>query len=69
MDEPREYHTKWSKLEKDKYHMLSLICGIFKNDTNELIYKIEIDSQSLKIPLWLKAALESESIQGGGGSL
>ena len=25
---PRGYHTKWSKSEKDKYHMLSLIHGI-----------------------------------------
>ena len=24
MDGPREYHTKWSKLEKDIYYMLSL---------------------------------------------
>ena len=24
------YHTKWSKSEKDKYHMISLICGILK---------------------------------------
>ena len=23
--------------EKDKYHMISLVCEIFKNDTNELI--------------------------------
>ena len=22
----------------EKYHMISLICGILKNDTNELIY-------------------------------
>ena len=28
-----------SQIEKDKYHMISLICGILKNDTNELIYK------------------------------
>ena len=25
--------------------MISLLCGIKKNDTNELIYKTEIDSQ------------------------
>ena len=25
---PTDYHTKWSKSEKDKYHMVSLICGI-----------------------------------------
>ena len=25
--------------QKDKYHMISLTCGILKNDTNEFIYK------------------------------
>ena len=37
-----------SQKEKDKYHMILLICGIFKKekDTNELIYKIEIDPQT-----------------------
>ena len=33
-----------SQTEKDK-HMISLICRIWKNDTNELIYKTEADSQ------------------------
>ena len=28
MGGPRDYHTKWSKSEKDKYHMISLTCGI-----------------------------------------
>ena len=32
-----------SQKEKDKYHMISLICGIFTNDANEFIYKTEID--------------------------
>ena len=41
-----------SQREKDKYHMISLICRILKNDTNELIYKIEIESQTQKINLW-----------------
>ena len=40
---PRDYHTKWSKPDKDKCHMISLIQ---KNDTNELLYKTEIDSQT-----------------------
>ena len=40
MDEPRDYHTKRSKSEKDKYHLISLMWNlIFKNYTNELIYK------------------------------
>ena len=34
-----------SQTEKDKYHMISLICGIYKKGTNELIYKTEIESQ------------------------
>ena len=28
MDGPIDYHIKWSKSDKDKYHMLSLIYGI-----------------------------------------
>ena len=36
-----------SQTEKDKY-MTSLIRGILKNDTNELIYKTEADSQTWK---------------------
>ena len=32
-----------NQTEKDKYHMISLICGILKND---LIYKMEIGSQT-----------------------
>ena len=42
-----------SQTEKDKYHMISLICRIYKNDTNELIYKTEIDSQTQATNLWL----------------
>ena len=46
MDAPKDYHTKWSKSDKDNYHITSFISGILKNDTNELIYKTEIDSQT-----------------------
>ena len=28
MDGSRDYHTKWSKSDKDKYHIISIICGI-----------------------------------------
>ena len=33
--------------------MILLICGIYKNDTNELIQKTEIDPQTEKTNLWL----------------
>ena len=35
-----------SQTEKDIYHVISLMCGIFLNDTNKLIYKTETDSQT-----------------------
>ena len=28
MDRTGDYHSNWSKSDKDKYHILSLICGI-----------------------------------------
>ena len=34
-----------SQTEKDKYHMISLVCRI-KKQKNELIYKTEIGSQT-----------------------
>ena len=30
MGGPRDYHTKWSKWKKDKYHMISFLCVILK---------------------------------------
>ena len=53
MDRPRDYHTEWSHKEKDKYHMTSFICGIYKNDSKELIYKTGTKSQISKAILWL----------------
>ena len=44
MDRPRNYHTKWSKSEKDKCDITYM--WNLKNDINELIYKAEIDSQT-----------------------
>ena len=35
-----------SQTEMHKYHMISFISGILKNDTNELIYETETDSQT-----------------------
>ena len=30
MDGPKDYQTKWSKSDKDKYHMISLTCGLLQ---------------------------------------
>jgi len=60
IDGPRDYHSKWSK-DRYKYHIMSLICGILKNDTNEFIHKTEIDSQTQK------TNLQSPKSNGGDG--
>ena len=41
--------------------MISLMCGILKKDTDELIYETETDSQTLKTSLRLPKG------KGGGG--
>ena len=30
MDGPRDHHTKCIKLEKEKYHMISPTCGVYR---------------------------------------
>ena len=45
--------SKESQIKKDKHPMMLLICGVLKNDTNELMYKTETDSQTLKTKVWL----------------
>ena len=57
IDATRDYHTKWSQIEKDKYYMISLICG------DEPIYKTETD-------LWTtENRLVVAKGKGGGGGM
>ena len=30
MDGPGDYHTMWNQWDKDKYHIILLICGVKK---------------------------------------
>ena len=56
MDGRRDCHTKLSKSERERrmpYDVTHMWNLIFKNDTNELIYITETDSQILKINLRL----------------
>ena len=46
MDGPRDYHTKWSKSERERQiYMISHMWNL-KYDTNELICETETDSQT-----------------------
>ena len=53
MDLEIAIQTEVSQKEKDKYRIISFICGIQKNGTDELICKAEIESQMQKTNLWL----------------
>ena len=50
MDKPRDSHAKRSQTE-GRYH-ISLTCEIEKNDTNKLIYKTEVDSETQETNAW-----------------
>ena len=45
MDGPRDYHPKGSKSDRERVILYISHIWNLKNDTNELIYKIETDSQ------------------------
>ena len=47
-DEPRDYHTKWSKSDRGKTNMWYYMCHL-KNDTNELIHKSRLTDLENKL--------------------
>ena len=44
MDGPRDHHTKWSNLDRERQIYGITYIWYLKNGTNELIYKTEIVS-------------------------
>ena len=56
MNGPRDYHTKWSKSERERqisYDMTYMWNLKKRYITNEPIYEAETDWQTLKTNLWL----------------
>ena len=47
------YRASISQKEKNKYHILTCICGIWKNDLDDLIYKAEIETQTWRTNVWI----------------
>ena len=45
MDGPRDWHTEWSQKEEIFYN-IPYMRNLKSNDTNELLYKTETDSQT-----------------------
>ena len=53
--------------EKDKHHMISLMIGILKTKTNELIYRTEINFKTQKTNLRLPKGKEQTGINQAFG--
>ena len=53
MDLETVIQSEVNQKEKNKYRMLTHICGIQKNGTDEPICKAETESQMQKTNLWL----------------
>ena len=61
MDGPRDYHTKWSKSDRERQipYDITYMWNL-KYDANEPIYETETDSQTLRTDLWLPRGRWSE---------
>ena len=46
MDLESAIQSELSHKEKNKYNILTHICGIYKNGTDESVYKAEIETQA-----------------------
>ena len=46
-----------SQKEKNKY-IIRLICGIYKNDTDGLVYRAEIETQTWRTDVWIQGRKE-----------
>ena len=42
---PRDFHAEGSKSDREKKNMISPLCEILRNGTDEPIYKTETESQ------------------------
>ena len=51
MDGPRECHTEWSKSDREGeiLYNISYMWNLKRNDTNELTYKIDLQTQKTNL--------------------
>ena len=66
MDLETVIESEVSQKEKNKYCILTYICGTQKNGTDELVCRAEIETQMQRTNVWTPRG-ESGSEGGGGG--
>ena len=63
MDLETVIHSEVSQKEKNEYRILTHICGIQKNGTDEAVCKAEVETQMQRTNVWTP---RGESLGGGG---
>ena len=66
MDLETVIQSEVSQKEKNKYCILTYICGIQKNGTDELVCKAEIETQMQRTNIW---TLGGKAGVGGSGGM
>ena len=66
MDLETVIQSEVSQKEKNKYRVLTHICGIWKNGTDELVCRAEIETQMQRTNVWTPMG-EGGGVAGGGG--
>ena len=65
LDGPRVCHTERSHKEKNQHWILTHICGIERNGTDDLICKAKIETQTERTNAWLPWGMEGVGWTGG----
>ena len=66
MDLETVIQSEVSQKEKNKYHILTHICGTQKNGTDQMVCRTEIETQMQRTNVWTP---RGESGGGGGGAV
>ena len=62
----RLIQSEVSQKEKNKYRILTHICGTQKNGTDEPVFRSEIETQMQRTKLWTPRGESSGGVGGGG---
>ena len=66
MDLETVIQSEVSQKEKNKYRILTYICGIQKNGTDEPVCKSEIETQMQRTNVWTPRGKNGQGVGGGG---
>ena len=69
MDQETVIQSEVHQKEKNKYRLLTYICGIQKNGTDELVCKAEIETQMQRTNIWTPWGKAGAAWGGGGGGM